>query len=167
MPPENNLQPTNARGLAQAVMQCRRNNSFLRAILDVYEDLDRATGGDKNKKLCLGGGACCRFDLFDHRLYATLGELAVLKRARMVDPSRTARNRCPYQQGPKCLARLNRPLGCRVFFCRETREKSDINNNGVYETFHRRICDLHARHNIPYAYIELISGLKILHEFCR
>jgi len=166
MPPTNDPQPTDERDLAQTVMQCRQNSPFLQAILDVYEDLDRVAGGDKNetKKLCLGGGACCRFDLFDHRLYVTLGELAVLKQARMVDPSRTARNRCPYQQGPRCLARLNRPLGCRVFFCRE---KPDIRDNGVYETLHRRICELHARHDVPYAYIELISALKILQEFCR
>ena len=167
MPPTNDPQPADERDLVQTVMQCRQNSPFLRAILDVYEDLDRAAGGDKNEKLCLGGGACCRFDLFDHRLYVTLGELAVLRRAQPVDPSRTARNRCPYQQGPRCLARLNRPLGCRVFFCRETRETTDIKNDGVYETFHRRICDLHERHSVPYAYVELISSLKILHEFCR
>ena len=165
MPPENNRQPTDDRDLAQAVMQCAQDSSFLQAILDVYEDLDRAGGG--NEMLCMGGGACCRFDLFDHRLYVTLGELAVLRRAQPVDPSRTARNRCPYQQGPGCLARLNRPLGCRVFFCREKLDMPDTGDNGVYETFHRQICELHARHNVPYAYVELISALKILHEFCR
>ena len=148
-------------------MQCRRNSSFLRAILDVYEDLDRAAGGDKNKILCMGGGACCRFDLFDHRLYVTLGELAVLRLTPPLDPSRTARNRCPYQQGPRCLARPNRPLGCRVFFCRERPDRSDTRDNDVYETYHRQIRELHERHNVPYAYIELISALKILSEFCR
>jgi len=167
MPPENDRQPTDGCDLARAVMQCRRDNAFLQAILDVYEALDRATGREENKKLCMGGGACCRFDLFDHRLYVTLGELAVLRRAEPVDPARTARNRCPYQQGPRCLARQNRPLGCRVFFCREKTDTPDKENHGVYETFHQQICDLHARHNVPYAYIELISALKILQEFCR
>ena len=167
MPPENDRQPADGGDLAKAVAQCGRDGSFLRAILDVYEDVDRASGGDRNEKLCMGGGACCRFDLFGHRLYVTLGELAVLRLIPPVDPSRTARNRCPYQQGPRCLARLNRPLGCRVFFCREQTDTPDIDNHGVYETFHRQICDLHTRHNVPYAYIELISALKILQEFCR
>jgi len=162
MPPENDRQPTNGCDLAPAVMQCQRNSSFLQAILDVYEDLDRTAEG--NEMLCMGGGVCCRFDLFDHRLYVTLGELAVLRLTPPVDPSRTNRNRCPYQQGPKCMARLNRPLGCRVFFCRE---RPGARNNEVYEMRHRQICELHARHNVPYAYIELISALKILHEFCR
>jgi Fe-S-cluster containining protein len=162
MPPENDRQPADGSDLAQGFTHCRRDTAFLQAILDVYEDLDRASGGEKT--LCMGGGACCRFDLFDHRLYATLGELALLKRARMVDPSRMARNRCPYQQGPRCLARLNRPLGCRVFFCREN---PDIRDNDVYETYHRRIRRLHERYDVPYVYVELISALKILSKFCR
>jgi len=143
-------------------MQCRQADAFLQAILDVYEAIERAS--EKGEATCLGGGACCRFDLFDHRLYVTLGELALLSRAEPADPSRTARNRCPYQQGPRCLARQNRPLGCRVFFCRE---KSDTPDKDVYEAAHKRICELHATHDVPYAYVELISALKILPKFCR
>ena len=144
-------------------MQCGRADSCLQAILDVYEDIDRAGAMGGDKTLCMGGGACCRFDLFDHRLYVTVGELALLMRTEPEDPSRTALNRCPYQQGPRCLARQNRPLGCRVFFCRE---EPDARDNGLYEASHRRICELHARHDVPYAYVELISALKILHKFC-
>jgi Fe-S-cluster containining protein len=134
----------------------------MQAIGEVYESLDRA--GAPGQMPCMGGGACCRFDLFDHRLYVTVGELALLRLTPPIDPSRTARTRCPYQQGPRCLARQNRPLGCRVFFCRE---KADIRDEDVYEASHRRICELHAEHNVPYEYIELISALKILQEFCR
>ena len=162
MPPESNRQPTDGQDLVRAVMKCRRDGPFLQAIRQVYEDIDRAAGRDE--MLCMGGGACCRFDLFDHRLYVTVGELALLRLTPPVDPARTDRNRCPYQRGPRCLARQNRPLGCRVFFCRE---KPDIRDRNVYEAYHRRIRELHAGHNVPYAYIELISALKILREFCR
>ncbi len=167
MPPENNPPPADDCAMAQTVVQSQRNTAFMRAILDVYEDLDRAGDADENRTLCLGGGACCRFDLFDHRLYATTGELAVLTRARPIDPSRLQRDRCPYQQGPRCLARENRPLGCRVFFCRESSQAPDTTDSSAYETFHRRICELHEEYNVPYAYVELISALKILHEFCH
>jgi Fe-S-cluster containining protein len=159
-PPENDRQSADDADLARAVMQCRQADSFLQAILDIYEDIDRA---DKSQgPVCMGGGACCRFDLFDHRLYVTLGELALLSRTGPNDPSRTARNRCPYQQGPRCHARTNRPLGCRVFFCRED---SDTPDNDAYEAAHKRICELHAKHDLPYAYVELISALKILRKF--
>ena len=114
--------------------------------------------------MCLGGGACCRFDLFDHRLYATVGELAILLQTDPPRPERTEQNRCPYQNGPRCLARENRPLGCRVFFCRE---RPGIEETDAYEAAHNQIRRLHADHNVPYAYVELISALKILHQFCR
>ncbi|MDP6635038.1 MAG: hypothetical protein QGG42_09085 [Phycisphaerae bacterium] len=161
-PPENNHHTAHTTDLAPAVRQCQQAPAFLQAILDVYKDIDRT---DRQRQaVCMGGGACCRFDLFDHRLYATLGELALLGRTQPADPSRLTRNRCPYQQGPRCLARENRPLGCRVFFCRE---EPDTLNDGIYEESHRRIRQLHERHNLPYAYVELISALKILREFCR
>ncbi|MCP4376822.1 MAG: hypothetical protein GY794_11680 [bacterium] len=165
MPPENNHQLTDDRDLARAVLQCQPDSVFLRAILDVYEELDRLREGSET--ICLGGGACCRFDLFDHRLYVTIGELAILRQSPQVDPSRCDRNRCPYQQGPGCMAREKRPLGCRVFFCREKPDMSDTKDGGTYETFHRKICNVHKKHDVPYVYIDLISGLKILDKFYR
>ena len=137
----------------------------MQAILDVYTDVELSSREEKS--LCLGGGACCRFDLFDHRLYVTLGELALLNRSGPGEPSRLDNNRCPYQQGPRCLARENRPLGCRVFFCREKLDSPDIKDYDAYEAMHERIGELHAKHGVPYAYVELIAALKILREFCR
>lgn len=158
-PPENSFSPDD-RELAQAVAECSRDDSFLNAIRDAYRDIDCAS--DPNSAICLGGGACCRFDLFDHRLYATLGELAILSRTEPSDASRMDLNRCPHQQGPRCLARENRPLGCRVFFCRESPRAEE---NRAYETAHSRIRRLHAEYDLPYAYVELISALKILRQF--
>ena len=161
-PLENDTLSPDDLDLARAIVQCGQDESFLQKILDVYEDITQADPTGQPR--CMGGGACCRFDMFDHRLYVTLGELALLRRSEPVDISRTELNRCPYQQGPKCHARQNRPLGCRVFFCRE---KPDIRDNDVYETAHKRISQLHETHDLPYAYAELISALNILHKFCR
>ena len=162
MPPENNHPNADQLDLVSAVEQCARSGEFMQSILNVYENLEQAR--TPKDAICLGGGACCRFDLFDHRLYATVGELALLQRAEPADISRLTMNRCPYQKGPKCLARENRPLGCRIFFCRE---KHDISDPDAYEMPHNRISELHQRHNLPYAYVELISTLKLLHEFSR
>jgi len=151
-----------SRELIEAVSHCSDDPRLLAAIRDVYRDVDRIVA--ENQSVCLGGGACCRFDLFDHRLYATVGELAVLLAADQRHPERLEQNRCPYQSGPRCLAREHRPLGCRVFFCRE---RPGASESEAYETAHKRIKELHAAGDGAYAYVELISALKILRQFCR
>lgn len=109
--------------------------------------------------VCLGGGACCKFDLFDHRLYVTTAELAVLSLTHPPDLSRALRRRCPYQVGPGCYAYHNRPLGCRTFFCRC--QKPDPFQD-LYEDRHRKIQDLHEICCIPYAYAEVTASLTQL-----
>jgi Fe-S-cluster containining protein len=161
-PPRNNLISNDPQDLARAVEQCSKDSSLMQAILDVYENVSRAAQDEQT--LCLGGGACCRFDLFDHRLYVTLGELAMLVQTDPPEPARIEQNRCPYQQGPRCMARENRPLGCRVFFCRQG---PGADHTAIYEPAHDEICRLHDAHDIPYAYVELIFALKILRQFCR
>jgi len=109
--------------------------------------------------VCFGGGACCKFDLTDHRLYLSTGELALLVLAPPPAPARCAARRCPYQVGPRCLARARRPLGCRVFFC--SPGLADWAGR-TYETLHRRIQQIHARHAVPYLYRELTVALADL-----
>ncbi len=72
------------------------------------------------------------------------------------DPGRCLRGRCPYQIGPRCTARQRRPLGCRVFFCRQeqTRRAREL-----YEQYHQEIRILHQRRCVPYAYAELTHAL--------
>jgi len=159
-PPENDRKSAENPELSPELMRLLESDAFLDEILAVYESLDNPANGAR--AICLGGGACCRFDLFDHRLYVTLGELALLSRTKPKYPSRIELNRCPYQQGPRCTARGNRPLGCRVFFCRE---QPGAGYNELYEEAHRRIRRLHESFNMPYSYMELISALKILAGF--
>jgi len=104
--------------------------------------------------VCLGGGACCRFDLAGHRLYVTPLELAAL--IRRPAPVVAAPLRCPYQLGPRCQARDGRPLGCRVFFCQADAQAVAE----LYEHYHRLIRDLHSRHGVPYRYVELSAALS-------
>jgi len=160
MPRANNPRTPDAPVLTLAVEQCTLDTALLEQIREIYARADRAVA--ERGMLCMGGGTCCRFDLVEHSLYVTVAELALLTAVRSPDPSRARRRRCPYQNGPRCMARDVRPLGCRVFFCREN---DDNRAHGVYETFHREICDLHEARGVPYAYVELISALKILPDF--
>lgn len=69
--------------------------------------------------VCEISGRCCRFAEFDHALYLSSVEYAVL----VADAPRGEEGvdgieRCPWQDDRgRCRAREARPLGCRVYFC--------------------------------------------------
>ena len=142
--------------LARAVSVARRTQGFCEELLRLYERVDSelAAGGAR----CYGGGACCRFDLMGHRVYASTGELAILTGEPPPERPPTPL-RCPYQLGPRCRAHPRRPLGCRVFFCRTG---PDDLSSETYERFHRRIRGLHDRFGVPYLYAELTAALEQL-----
>ena len=141
-------------GLAGAVAACARDGAFLAALREVHGRADAAV--DEAAATCLGGGACCRFDLAGHRLYASAGELALLVAERPPQPQRVRRGRCPYQVGPMCTARRNRPLGCRLHFCRGPAVEG---LKATYEHLHGLIRRLHERRGLAYAYAELTAAL--------
>lgn len=141
------------REVSDAVATCARDGDFIASLLGVYERVDTAIA--TRDAACMGGGACCKFDAFGHRLYISAGELAVLTESPPPEPVR--RGHCPYQVGPRCTARQRRPLGCRVFFCDPAAEDW---STVEYERFHAEIRGLHERHCLPYAYVELVAGLR-------
>jgi len=120
----------------------------------VYRRVDAAAAA--RGAVCLGGGACCKFDLAGHRLYLSTGELALLTLEAPPRPARSRRRRCPYQVGPRCVARDRRPLGCRIFFCSPGLGEWC---RCAYERFHRRIRELHAQQDLPYLYVELTDAI--------
>jgi len=142
--------------LAWAVNLAGSDAAFLAALAEIYRGVDDEVR--KSAALCLGGGACCKFDLMDHKLYLSTGELALLTQEPPPAPA-CGVGRCPYQFGPRCTARARRPLGCRTFFC-QPRSKDFLGH--LYERSHRRIRLLHQRHWLPYAYVELPEGLAQL-----
>jgi Fe-S-cluster containining protein len=148
--------------LAGAVGLCQADEHFLASLRDLYDGADRAIAS--TGAICAGGGACCRFDLMDHRLYLTAGELALLVHRHPADAIESDLGRCPYQLGPRCTARRDRPLGCRTFFCDRTRESA---TRQIHEEFHTRITLLHQRHCLPYRYAELLAGLMQLSAVSR
>ena len=131
---------------------CRRDEGLLEGLRKIYEEADRAVGDAGG--VCMGGGMCCKFDLFDHRLYVSSGELALLTLEPPPAPQRAIARRCPYQVGPGCSAYPRRPLGCRVFFCRKKVGRArDIQR--LYERLHLQIRRLHQSRWRPYAYADL------------
>ena len=148
--------------LAHAVDRAKAAPEFLDELRRLYESVDEVLAAQGAR--CLGGGACCRFDLMGHRLYASTGELAVLTGqpapSAAEGPAPLDRSlpplRCPYQFGPRCSAYRRRPLGCRLFFCRPGR---DGQSSRTYERFHRRIRQLHEGFEVPYLYVELTGAL--------
>lgn len=141
--------------LPAVLARCRADPSALEALREVYASADRAVA--RARLVCLGGGVCCRFDLFGHRLYVSTLELAELTSRRPPAPRPAGPDRCLYQVGPDCTARARRPLGCRIFFCRE--EKKAVLAR-LHERLHRRLRGIHSRHCIPYAYAEVGAGVS-------
>lgn len=140
--------------LAAPVAACRRSDALASALHELYAQADRVLGEQGLR--CLGGGACCRFDLAGHRLYVSSGELSLLLSAPPADPARARRLRCPWQSGPRCVARSVRPLGCRTFFC-------DAGAAGprrkLHERLHAEIRRLHDTLGLPYLYGDLTEWI--------
>ena len=146
-----------APALPDAVEQCRRDGAFMADVERLYARVDAEVAAAG--ATCLGGGTCCRFDLWGHRVFASTGELALL--SGQVPPGGVCRRPmwCAYQVGPRCTARPGRPLGCRVFFCHA---ELDDWSGRLYEKYHRLLRDLHRRHRAPYAYVELTGALTAI-----
>lgn len=148
-------------GLPAVVARCQADAAMLARLRQIYDEADGAVAAlsadpvTAGGVVCLGGGGCCKFDLFDHRLYLTVAELALLVTQPPAAPERAGRGRCPYQIGGRCAAYSRRPLGCRTFFCRN-QQKNFLRQ--LHQRLHRCIARLHQSYCIPYAYGDL-AGL--------
>lgn len=139
----------------QPLTPCLTDGRFLRSVQHIL--LAAQEQVDALALRCLGGGGCCKFDLAGHRLYVSIGELALLTADGPPRPNRDLPPlRCPYQCGPRCTARRSRPLGCRTHFCDPSHDDTLA---AIYEAHHARIRRLHDRFAKPYAYVELTAAL--------
>ena len=120
----------------------------LAAVLEVAEREVVALGLS-----CSGCGECCDFASAGHRLYASTAEIALVLSAG--DPLDAPELRCGYHQQGLCCAREKRPLGCRMYFCKD----DDTRYQAIYERTHERISEMHRQEQIPYLYVELTAAL--------
>ncbi len=148
--------------LNAAISACVKNPAIFARLAEIYQLVDQelaaACAASPPSLTCLGGGGCCKFDHFDHRLYASSIEVAYLLGPGCLPPPdmvRAAANRCPYQVGPRCSAYNRRVLGCRTFFCRD--------RAGLGQEIHKRnltaIQTLYVRHNLPYTYVPVVAAV--------
>jgi hypothetical protein len=114
---------------------------------------------EQRNLVCRACGDCCIFEQAEHRLYASTGELTLL--TSVPPPQPPAILRCAYQRNSVCSARDRRPLGCRIYFCEDT---ASLFIKTCYEEYHREIGLLHNRHDVPYRYVEVTEGTRLLHE---
>jgi Fe-S-cluster containining protein len=124
----------------------------------------------RERPVCLASGRCCHFERYDHRLYVTgLDVVWCVRslRARGGPPSGLAeiaaakeRGDCPFLLVDRvCGAHLERPLGCRIFFCdRAARTWQE----DLYQRTHEALRLLHERHAIPYRYGEWRMMLEMV-----
>lgn len=90
---------------------------FAGSLRALYADLDADVAA--LAPACGLSGRCCRFTEYDHTLFLSAPEAALLvagapATSRPLDDGAT----CPWQdRAGRCTAREARPLGCRVYFC--------------------------------------------------
>lgn len=134
------------------------NREHFSALAAFYRELEEELAG--LRPVCRGCGACCRFDLADHVLYASDLEREYLVAADPRPPLAAsgaelvaAGLRCPYQSGDDCLARTGRVLGCRLHFCRWPDPDAAAD---LAERWHIRLKNLHDALAVDWRYSPLL-----------
>ncbi|QEH33645.1 hypothetical protein OJF2_21490 [Aquisphaera giovannonii] len=129
-----------------------RDAAMRRDVLEVYRQLGAEIAA--LSPTCLLSGRCCRFREFDHILFLSGVEAAVLKalapaQVRPVDDGST----CPWQdERGRCTARDGRPLGCRVYFCDPEYEPLAPS---ISERFLEKLRRVAERYEVPWEYAPL------------
>lgn len=152
-------EPTNE-DLVRAWFDAVERPAVAEGLRSLHAEIARETAA--RKPVCLASGQCCHFDRYDHRLYVTGLDVAwcVRSLAARGGPSADeaavaealARGDCPFLiDGRRCGAHLERPLGCRIFFCDRTARDWQ---EELYQRTHEALRRLHEDHAIPYRYGE-------------
>jgi Fe-S-cluster containining protein len=125
---------------------------ILEELKSIYVDLERDLNGLPGA--CEACGECCHFASFDHELRLTELELAYLIDCHgLRRPVREGI--CPYLEDARCVARLGRTLGCRVFNCRADKTKTE----DLYDHYFLKIRELAKKHGLTLTYGELLEAL--------
>jgi hypothetical protein len=109
----------------------------------LYRELDEAVAA--HGPVCRLSGLCCRFAEYDHTLFLSEPEAALLLAdapppVRPLDDGAT----CPWQDDHgRCTAREARPLGCRVYFCDPAYQGHAPTLSETYLARLKRLCEAH------------------------
>jgi Fe-S-cluster containining protein len=139
----------------QAGVDVARYRDALHAI---YAELDAEVA--RRGPACALSGRCCRFAEYDHTLFLSGPEAALLL-AEAPAPSRPLDHgaTCPWQDSHgRCTAREARPLGCRVYFCDPAYEGQAPELSEVFLARVRRLAD---DFGLPWHYAPLHHHLRL------
>ena len=109
--------------------------------------------------ICQLSGRCCRFEEYGHTLFVSSCEVQFLvevapEPSRALDQGKT----CPWQNtSGHCTAREGRPIGCRVYYCDPTYERSAHDLSERYIAHLKALTD---RHGLAWNYAPLHRQLK-------
>ncbi len=130
----------------------------------IYAELDLEIAA--HQPVCVLSGRCCKFAEYDHTLFVSAPEFALLL-ADAPAPSRPLDEglTCPWQdlQG-RCTAREARPLGCRVYFCDP---KYEPHSGPITESHLAKVRDVCDSLALPWAYAPLHNHLRAAAESGR
>jgi Fe-S-cluster containining protein len=130
---------------------------FRAALQALYRELDAEVAA--RGPVCALSGRCCRFVEYDHTLFVSEPEVALLLAdapppARPLDEGAT----CPWQDAAgRCTAREARPLGCRVYFCDPAYQE---HAPALSETFLNRLKRICEAQDLPWNYAPLHHHLR-------
>ena len=156
--------------LAIAWHRAAASSAIDAALRGVYEVVADAVNA--RRPVCIASGRCCHFEAHGHRLYVTGLEAAWCVRSlRHRDGLATtpaavlnakSRGDCPFLvDGRLCGAHVERPLGCRIYFCDRAAEAWQ---QDLYEKTHRMLVALHEVNSIEYRYGEWREMLAMVVE---
>lgn len=112
---------------------------------------------------CELSGRCCNFPASGLTLFSTDLELAHLAAATPLRAGRDAQL-CPWWVEGLCTAREGRPLGCRVYFCDESKADELA---ALSERYHARLKQLHVASGARYLYAPFVRRVAELVEMAR
>lgn len=123
----------------------------------LYAEVDRAIRS--RGPVCWNRGLCCRFAEAGHHLFVTPLEVVYFVQHHGWPPTPPRVDTCPAYQGGRCVARLGRPLGCRVFYCQASARWWQP---GLSEQYLTRLRALHERLGLAWVYAEWLAVLDAL-----
>ncbi len=140
------------------IRRCSRDAAFMSEVAKYFESLDKTVAS--HTPVCNNSGACCKFETYGHDLFVTSVELAYFlghTEGELLAP--VDRSFCPYQQGGSCVTRVQRPVGCRIYFCEERSQhwQGDLTESALGE-----LAKIGEKFKLQYAYLEWTTALRKL-----
>jgi Fe-S-cluster containining protein len=139
------------------VVESNNTNQLIAKVAEIYDWLDWQIRENANAGQCNACGACCDFESFDHHLFVTTPELVYLAAKLGVENIKQMHTgRCPYNIDGKCSIYEYRFAGCRIFYCKGSKDIQSTLSESTLKKF-KSLC---TQLNIPYQYNKLAAALN-------